>query len=552
MRRKLFSQHFPQLAEQWDFEKNAADLSALSVRDETVFHWRCSKGHQFRVSIASRVRLHKGSETCPVCKKLSVLEKRGALFWQRFPELEAQYDAAENVSTTFRDIVASGKEKLVWKCPQGHRYEASPVRFVQGFARCRTCYPQRAVHRSAWDPSRALSVKFPDLAKEWAADLNSAELSPNSVTYGSNKKVWWRCSLGHEFQAVIATRAFQGNGCPFCSGKRVLVGFNDLPTTHPHKVQFWDYSRNTRSPTEVTAGSNKAFFWRCKLGHSFQNTPHFFAGQGHGCSVCAGKELLKGFNDLKTRFPAVASLWDLKQNAGIAPDEVFPGSTKLRWWTCKYGHQWKASPNNLTRGRSCPQCAEAEPGVNDLETLFPELAAEWDAERNSDLHPSMVPAGSAKRVWWKCEQGHSWATKVAIRTSGHSCPECADTGFNQTQPAILYYFTNVALFSSKIGIAQVGSRRIEIMRRHGWRLMAGWEGKGRNVLDAETFLKRILRNDLGIPQHLDSSAMPAGGQTETFASTMLSQEETVTIIRDLAIEFGLREMSSREISELSE
>ena len=39
------------------------------------------------------------------------------------------------------------------------------------------------------------------------------------------------------------------------------------------------------------------------------------------------------------------------------------------------------------------------PGVNDLETLYPEVAAQWDHEKNGDLKPSMLLPGSGKRVW---------------------------------------------------------------------------------------------------------------------------------------------------------
>jgi hypothetical protein len=115
-------------------------------------------------------------------------------------------------------------------------------------------------------------------------------------------------------------------------------------------------------------------------------------------------------------------------------------------------------------------------------------------------------------------------------------------------PAILYFFTHNDLQSSKIGIAQVGSRRIAVMQRHGWRLVVCWQGKGRNVLDAETALKRILRKELKIPQHLDSSSMPAGGQTETFASTLLSETATRTLIQSLTREFSLSEVQADRIA----
>ena len=64
-------------------------------------------------------------------------------------------------------------------------------------------------------------------------------------------------------------------------------------------------------------------------------------------------------------------------------------------------------------------------GVNDLATLRPEIAEEWDIEMNPGISPSDVTCGSEKKIWWRCEEGHSWQAKVYSRTEGRGCPECA-------------------------------------------------------------------------------------------------------------------------------
>ena len=64
-------------------------------------------------------------------------------------------------------------------------------------------------------------------------------------------------------------------------------------------------------------------------------------------------------------------------------------------------------------------------GKNDLSSLYPELAAEWDHEKNEGLDPDMVLPGSGKRVWWKCACGHEWKTAIYHRTAGHGCKICA-------------------------------------------------------------------------------------------------------------------------------
>ncbi|PGN53609.1 hypothetical protein CN978_30470 [Priestia megaterium] len=65
-------------------------------------------------------------------------------------------------------------------------------------------------------------------------------------------------------------------------------------------------------------------------------------------------------------------------------------------------------------------------GLNSLANENPIISSEWHPTRNEDLTPQEVVAGSHKRVWWKCEQGHEWQSKVASRTtSKHNyCPYC--------------------------------------------------------------------------------------------------------------------------------
>lgn len=48
----------------------------------------------------------------------------------------------------------------------------------------------------------------------------------------------------------------------------------------------------------------------------------------------------------------------------------------------------------------------------------------WDYDRN-DSDPLVTHCGSGKKVWWKCDKGHSFERSVAVFTRGHdSCPEC--------------------------------------------------------------------------------------------------------------------------------
>jgi len=78
-----------------------------------------------------------------------------------------------------------------------------------------------------------LATVNPELAKEW--DYEKNEKTPQDYMSGSGVKVWWRCKENHEWKATIVNRV-KGRGCPYCTGNKVKVGYNDLFTTHPQLV----------------------------------------------------------------------------------------------------------------------------------------------------------------------------------------------------------------------------------------------------------------------------------------------------------------------------
>ncbi len=49
--------------------------------------------------------------------------------------------------------------------------------------------------------SNSLSAVHPELIAEWS-DRN-LPLTPDSVTFGSNKKVWWKGACGHECRLLL-------------------------------------------------------------------------------------------------------------------------------------------------------------------------------------------------------------------------------------------------------------------------------------------------------------------------------------------------------------
>ena len=282
-----------------------------------------------------------------------------------------------------------------------------------------------------------LATTHPGLAAQWHPDKNG-ELTPKDVTAGSNRKVWWRCERGHEWEATIANRVRQETRCPYCANRKVLPGFNDLATKRPDLAEQWHPTKNgTLAPSDVMLGSGRKVWWRHRsedgAWHEWEATVGSRTGRNSvGCPYCSGRTAERGVNDLATKRPDLAAQWHPTKNGGLRASDVLAGSNRKAWWRCEKGHEWQATPKDRagSRATGCPYCANKKvlPGFNDLATTHPWLAAEWHPTKNGTLMPADVMAGSSRKVWWRCEKGHEWEAQIATRSTkskGTGCPKCS-------------------------------------------------------------------------------------------------------------------------------
>lgn len=270
-------------------------------------------------------------------------------------------------------------------------------------------------------------IPFPEKAlHEWDYEKN-AGLRPEDFSGGSDQKIWWKCELGHSWLTAIKYRTI-GTNCPYCAGKKVWEGFNDLLTTHPYIAREWHLEKNRDlRPSSVTAASNKKVWWTCPIGHDWM-APVNQRKRGGGCPYCAGKRVWYGFNDLVTAQPQLALEWDYEKNGALRPEQFTAGSKEKVWWKCENGHHWQAAIYSR-KIHGCPYCYGKNtfvPGVNDLLTVNPSLASEWDYEKNVGLRPEHVAVNTSIKVWWRCAKGHSWQAQVSNRNHGNGCPYCSN------------------------------------------------------------------------------------------------------------------------------
>jgi hypothetical protein len=128
--------------------------------------------------------------------------------------------------------------------------------------------------------------------------------------------------------------------------------------------------------------------------------------------------------------PELVAQWHPTRNGDVRPEQLTYGSGRKVWWQCCEGpdHEWQASPNNRTSGRSgCPFCAGRVASVTNSLARHPELARQWHPVKNVDLRPESVVAGSTRLVWWQCLQSpeHQWQATPHDRIAGKgACPFC--------------------------------------------------------------------------------------------------------------------------------
>lgn len=334
-----------------------------------------------------------------------------------------QWHPVKNNPLTPHCVTYGSKQKVWWQCEHGHEWQAAVYTRTGGGSTCPYC-----AGKQACPGENDLASQMPELAAQWHPTKN-APLTPSCVTVGSHKSVWWVCEKGHEWQAIIKSRA-SGCGCPVCASKILVPGENDFATVCPQVAQYWHPTKNrTLLPRDLMAGTKRKVWWQCEKGHEWQASVTSRVS-GTGCPVCSGKMVIPGVNDLATYFPSIAEQWHSEKNESLTPDNVSPFSNRKVWWRCELGHEYQALIATRTnKNSSCPYCAGKKvlPGFNDLATLEPKIAAQWHPTLNGTLMPEMVTRGIRKKVWWQCSEGHVWKSLVYSRTGPGKCgcPVCA-------------------------------------------------------------------------------------------------------------------------------
>lgn len=355
---------YPEILEQWDYEKNTIDPKLLTRGSGKRVWWRCSKKdrcncHTWMATVGNRIH-HKSG--CPFCSGRRVCAHNNLLFLN--PKLAEEWDYVRNERGPETYMVTS-HSKAWWWCSKGggegcdcHNWLAGIRDRVSGHG-CPYCSKRKiCAHNN-------LLFLNPKLAEEW--DYVRNDRGPENFATKSGVKVWWMCSNGegecdcHVWQAKIVDRT-AGSGCPFCEGGiRRACPHRNFKTEFPKIAEEWDYERNEKGPEEYTPFSKFKAWWICTQNpcgcHRWNIAINTRANKGNGCAFCCNQKICEHNNFLALN-PDLAKEWDYDKNKAD-PSKLAPSTRWSAWWICSknQNHKWKATLcSRVSCESGCPRC----------------------------------------------------------------------------------------------------------------------------------------------------------------------------------------------------
>ena len=412
---------FPLLLGEWhpqnNGEKTPSDFSAGS---HTKVWWLCAKGHEWLTSIEARTRL-AGPTSCPYCSGRQVIPGQNDLGTVA-PSLASQFSAKNKVSVSA--VNPTSKTNYIWVCPHGHEWTGTAKSRTAG-RDCPIC--DGKVLTSG---ENDLATKLPELAEYW--DFEKNKQKPSDVSASARNSFQWTCSKGHEWRSTIYTLV-KNPTCPRCRNADGRPKAQRIGSSFPSLEKEWNSVKNFGLTFSSMGISDvMKYWWICDKGHEWQaaisNRTRGRNG-GTGCPVCANRVIVVGYNDLETTDPSISREWNTLRNSPLTARDIVAGAAKKYWWICDKGHEWQAAPRFRTRNvgaHGCPYCGNQKVlvGFNDLASQRPDLAAEWNAEKNKPLTATEVSPGSHKKVWWTCPEGHAFPMSISGRVKGNWCTVC--------------------------------------------------------------------------------------------------------------------------------
>lgn len=362
-----------------------------------------------------------------------------------------------------------------WRCGHGHEWRARVAGRTAAGAGCPYCANSLA------SPEVNLAVLYPELVSEWSP---KNQHPPETYLPGSERKVWWVCPYGHQWEASIKSRARErGSSCAKCapqSSRIELLVFAEVQWAFPGAV--WR-SRIGGAEADIVIGPgicvevDGEYWHRDREGLDRAKTLRLRA---HGYRVIRLRErplpaLSRDDILFDERAPGVEIVCALFAYLLARVQVSARSRARLRSYLRKPALRAEEAYRALIANTRVPFPAQS------LAVRAPHLVPQW-SERNHPLTPVQFTANCHLMVWWRCAEGHEWRTQIATRFRGAGCPFCsglrtsAERSLAVTHPALAkqWHPTRNASLTPRC-VSAGSSRRVwwTCPRGHAWRAVIG-------------------------------------------------------------------------------
>ncbi len=244
---RSLAENNPELKEEWHYKKNRSlKPENISARSGKKVWWRCKKKHEWQAAVSWRT---DGSK-CPYCASRKAGKDNNLAVVNT--ELASEWHPVKNGARKPKQFLPNSGVKVWWQCTKNHQWQAT-IQSRNNGCGCPFCSGRFA------SKENSLKAINPKLAKEWNHAKNG-KLKPEKFGPNSNKKIWWKCGRGHEWQSTIINRN-SGNRCPYCSGKLATPDRNFVKA-NPKLREEWHPTKNGNlKPENFTPHSNKKAWW---------------------------------------------------------------------------------------------------------------------------------------------------------------------------------------------------------------------------------------------------------------------------------------------------
>ena len=187
-----------------------------------------------------------GKLNCPVCSMNSKLIDT-AVYQQKVINKSGEDYVVTGEYVDMHTPIAMRHKKC--SCPQGFfDFHIQPADFLYGSGIC------------PYERHRITSITIDDIQRKLDEFQPGYKCISESYN-GPDQKLDILCTQQHVYSTSVDS-IYLGNGCPYCSNKAVLKGYNDYWTTHPDRAQ---YLLNPDDGYSFTYGTTQSQYFRCLI-----------------------------------------------------------------------------------------------------------------------------------------------------------------------------------------------------------------------------------------------------------------------------------------------